>query len=143
MRKAFTQIQNSIVRCPTLSNSEFRVLIVLMSIDPCYPSHLDIAKWTGLTKNTVNKTLQALKRKNIISWKKGHGFGNNNHYKIHPQKVWLNHPKNWVSTTPKIGDLKILIRELELPMNEKDLELASMTDEEIMELFNQRKTALE
>jgi len=127
--KNYTRIPNSLIRCGSLSSSEYRILSILMSMTPCYPSHTDLMKWSDLSKETVNGTLQKLKKRGLISWQKGHGFGKNNHYRMN-YKAWSkldsDHPKNQGKATLKNRELKRLIWDYENPIDFSDEQIRDL-----------------
>ncbi len=85
--KPFVQIPHDVIRCRHFTNSEYRVLLCLSSIKPCYPSHKTLEQWTGLDRKTVYRALASLKKKNVINWFKGR-TGVANTYTINPMKYW-------------------------------------------------------
>jgi DNA-binding MarR family transcriptional regulator len=80
--KAFTRISNHLIRDATLSPNEFRILAILMSLNPCHPSYADLCDWSSLSRATLHRTLKTLNQKGLISWKAGF-VGRNNQYQIH------------------------------------------------------------
>lgn len=137
MRKSnFTQVPNWLIQNGSLNASEWRLLIVLLSLNPCYPSHSNLATWTGLSLNTVNRVLRSLKSLGVLSWERGHSHGKNNFYTIHwnalkrPRTTPKNYPQNWVSTTPKTGDPIILMKELNQNEFNSNFEITA-SDEEV------------
>ena len=84
--KNFTQISNVLIRSPKFNVYEYRVLTFLISFNPCYPSHADLAKGTGLNRKTVYRALKSLREKGAIDWRQG-AKGRNNHYFVN-HKSW-------------------------------------------------------
>ena len=142
MKRRFVQVPNQIARCPDLSPSEFRVLVALMSLKPCYPSYEDLARWTGLNRKTVGRVLKELKTKKVLKWKRGHSGGKNNEYFVQPFEKWTRSSRD--KKGPKLGtkvDLQnILIRETNIEPSESDLGLANLTEEELRARFFPRKS---
>lgn len=124
--KNYTRIPNKLLRCAALNQSEFRVLLILMSIKPCYPSRADLSKWSGLGINTIQRALKSLRTKGIVSWKRGHGYGKNNRYFVDYKKlakVVSNRAKNDPITRAKMYSLKRLIWKEEKTREYSDDEL--------------------
>lgn len=74
----FTQIENSVIRDPGLTLSAFRVLVLLCSYNPCFPSYRRIMALTGIrSEATVRKSLKELEDGGYIKvLKRGYGgFG--------------------------------------------------------------------
>lgn len=85
--KNFTQIPNTLIRNPKFNVYEKNILIILISLNPCHPSHTQLAEWTNLNKRTVIRTLKRLRDKNVITWRPG--FKNRcNLYQVKPESMW-------------------------------------------------------
>lgn len=127
--KNFTQIPNKVLMCPSLTASEFRILLILMSLKPCYPSYADLSKRTGMTGRTINRTLQKLKNRGVISWVKGNSHGKNNYYSINFRalsKLKSDYGQNGHYTTDKMAIPTILIREESLKFDYSDDEIREL-----------------
>lgn len=71
-KSEFLKVPNELVRCGNiLPASEHRVLLFLMSLNPCFPSYKGIADACDIHKDTVRVALRGLVDKGLISYKKG------------------------------------------------------------------------
>jgi DNA-binding MarR family transcriptional regulator len=149
-RRTFTQIPHSIIFEPRLTSAEFRIIVLLISFNPTFPSHRNIAKWTGLNKDTVNRVLQGLRKKNVLAWKRGNSYGRNNEYRLNPQGNWFKEDCTDFTpqTTRKTNDPIILIKgigELELKNLsnfDPDSRQVGYSKEDLMEYLEQTKNAV-
>lgn len=112
--KNFTKIPQKIIMSSALDVYELRILCVLLSFKPCYPSYENLKKFTGISRDKINKVLRSLKDKNIIDWKKGNSRKLSNEYYICPVTTWNltglvpdyeKIKKDWIRDSEYLNDL--------------------------------------
>lgn len=78
--KNFTRVPNRILKDSSLSNGEFRILVLLFSFkygkNEVYPSQKYLANIVDVDRKTISNHLRALKRKKYLSWKRRTGTSN-------------------------------------------------------------------
>jgi biotin operon repressor len=62
----FTRVPNRLFRSNKLSMYDKMVYIAVASCDPSFPSYEKIAEWTGMSRDSVWKSLRRLEEKRII-----------------------------------------------------------------------------
>lgn len=63
-----------------LSSREVHVYLALSTFNPCFPSHQALCERTGMSLNTLVKTLRSLKKKKLVSWTRGRKGKNNTYF---------------------------------------------------------------
>ena len=87
-RVGHARIPNFVVRSPELSNIGFRLLAVLLSLNPAFPSYSKIRSWTGLARASIAKAIKELVCLGIVVYRKGNSGGLSNRYRVRPIKLW-------------------------------------------------------
>lgn len=77
----YLKVSISLVRKKKLTSKELHVYLALLTFNPCYPSHAALMRVTRMSRNTLVKTLNGLKKKKIVSWDTGRK-GLNNFYHL-------------------------------------------------------------
>lgn len=71
VEKDFTKIPNNLIwSMKDLSCGAFRILVIIASFNPSYPSYSALESYTGLKRASVSKFLKELKKKKLIKIKK-------------------------------------------------------------------------
>lgn len=107
----FTMIPNSLIRSRSISSQTLRLLCVLKSLNPSYPSYSKIRQWTGLSRKSISKGIKRLKKLGIISYIQGGNNGKSNRYSIQPETQWnfsLINP-DWFKNDTRSGSQSALI----------------------------------
>lgn len=84
----FTMVPNALIRSRYISSQTLRLLCVLKSLNPAYPSYAKIRQWTGLSRESISKGIKRLKKIGIISYVRGGNNGKSNSYKVLPESQW-------------------------------------------------------
>lgn len=83
MNGNYTKVPNEYIRDPSITSSEFRVLVSILSYGygnhPSFPSQDTIAQDIGLTTRAIRYNLKSLIKKGLISYKR-RGFNKSNVY---------------------------------------------------------------
>lgn len=83
----YTNVPNEIIREPRLTPPEFRVLLYISMYTNAYPTKWQIMDATGLSLNTVQRTLYSLRDLGVIDWKRGRR-GQASEYWLRPISMW-------------------------------------------------------
>jgi predicted transcriptional regulator len=68
----FTKVPNALARCGwALTHAEFRVLVFLMSLDPCHPSYDAISEGCDMSRSALWNAIKGLVEKGLLTYKKG------------------------------------------------------------------------
>lgn len=66
--KNYTRIPNELIRSPDLDPYDFRVYLILLSLNPCFPSYEKLILWSGIrSRERVAKSLNKLESKGLIT----------------------------------------------------------------------------
>lgn len=89
MKRNFTQVPNSLIRCPEVSIYAVRIFLVIASYNPSFPSYSQIQKVSGIKhRKTISNAIRELVDRKIIQYLQGDRNGQSNSYKILPEELW-------------------------------------------------------
>lgn len=83
----FTPVPNWLNRESRLTPAEFRLLVYLAMYSKAYPTKWQIMDATGMSRNLVYRTLEALRAMNVIRWERG-TRSKATEYQVMPPDVW-------------------------------------------------------
>lgn len=109
--KNFTQIQNTLIRSPSVSLRAKMLYIYLSSFNPCYPSRSRIYKDLKIGRRSLTDALDELQSLGLLTYVKGNSKKRSNKYTLNSYQVTSspNQPLVLVpDNPPKNTNIKIL-----------------------------------